>query len=324
MSKEELVSKLREKVHQNQGEIGLCWRNFSFPGNVPSRPIKVFHYVTGQICGELIKSNGQQSKSLNLGYVGGPRSDNSEESHIFYADYVIPSKGILEKKANGTLFLASPEEWETLRDVGYISFALEELGGAFKNSFQMNRTHLTDFGLCVGENDVRGFCEENRLRFYEEGFELLRDSKKRREFIDGHYTKERENLGENLVRAISGLKDIEHNLRRIEERVLASTCTLVYGQERHEEWSNKEAVGKYWDIKSGAYASLSEVQSLLASAKEKELGRLGEISGEIIGFPGSVEVGMYLDYASTLNDSTGELVKGMNQHLVDEEKKAYT
>ncbi len=332
MPKEELISALKEKVHQNQGNVGLCWRNFSFPGEItgdliPPIPHKVLHYVAGQICGEFVEYKKLQTEILH-NLVLGFGSVDLGESHIIFADYGIPSEGVLKKKANGRLFSASSGEWEKLLDGDYISFSLEELDNTFKDPLvQMvgNSNPLKDFGLCFGEGEIREFCEEKNLEFDEEGFEFLLDSEKRKGFIEGHYTKEREMLGENLVRSVSKLKYFEAKLRSVEERVLSSTCWLVREQDGHyEEWSNKEAVNKYWDLRGSAGKSLSETQSFLTSAKEKKLERLGKISGKVIGFPGSVEVETYLDYASSLNNSTKDLIADMNQHLAAAKKKAYS
>lgn len=317
----ENISQINNKINERRGEVILCARDFYVPGEItgdfaPPVGQNYYHYEAGLIGGRIKK----EENTIRINPLIPSLSLNPlERSYSLIGDYSIPIKRKISGFINADSFYWKIKDLENIKD-GEISInSLREL-----SNIKLKDKYLREFSLLIGNEEVRNFLNQRKIKNPEELFKTLQNEDFVNDKIDKYYTGKRTELANELVWISSDLKRLKNELDSIRENVLSSNLSTSLGQDGVEtEWSN-DSVYSLYDLKKKKIEIEENLPKLFKRAKEINLSALEKISGEVIGFPASITVNEFVDYTNSLLSSVTKLFQEMGAHIKEQEKKAYS
>jgi len=125
----------------------------------------------------------------------------------------------------------------------------------------------------------------------------------------------------DFVMSVSKLSVLEHELSKIESKVLDSAFTPLKEDDYLTEdgkikspWSNPEETKRYFDLKGTIEKQLDETKNYLNRIKEDH-SKLDYVDGISVGFPAKVSFNGYLKYVESMANSVTNKLVVMDEHV---------
>jgi hypothetical protein len=320
---------LGEKVKQHQNEAIFCLREFEIAGEVTGDfigPIsdEFYHYEAGIIKGELQLAD-QKKQLLDIFTI--PLFGMNHETHHLYGSHFVPVDRKISKTEryfqNALYF--DIKELEKIKS-GQIILDMHDFVRSNPMDLSLDRkeSRLKKINLLAGNDEVKEFLKEKKIRNYNELFEILHNPSCAQERVDAHYNRERKNLADKLVKTMHEINEIDINAEEIEERVMKATFRREAEQHgSYLTWGEDTGVIENYRKLNNAFGNMqAEFGEILNEGEKIKLGTLKEIRADVIGFPAGVPPDEYILFAKGMISSAAKRMKNMNKHIAEEEKKA--
>ena len=307
---DEKVSKISEKVKSKQGEIVLCFREFSIPsqntGCFPAPSHDFSHYEAGIINGEVQQLPEMKTEFIDLDKgLWVMKAHNSISSYLAMGNHVIP----VDRKLDSYLpffndFQFDMEKLEHLQqgqiliDNRGLAESIDELSAYFGTL--RHAGYNRRFNLLIGDEEVNNFLTvERRIGNSHELFSVLKDKIHTDAKIKEHYYEKRKSLGKSLVVTTNIIANAVQEIREMEDNLMNAKFVWISDYDNgYRNWddSHNAQVCRYEKLKIQISEKRKDLISQLGEGEKLyEKGKIVEplISGYVVGYPSTLTFDYY-------------------------------
>lgn len=324
----EKVSEISEKVKNKQGEMILCFREFSIPGpNTGDFIGPLSHdfsqYEAGIINGKMEDLPEMKTQIINLDKgLWITKAPAPISSYLAMGNHVIPVDRKLEGFTSPLLasFTFKIEELENLRqgeiliDSRGLAESVDEL--SLYMGTMSHRDYHRRFNLLIGDKEVNQFLLEKKIQGSQDLVDILKNKSHSEAMIQDYYSEKAKDIGKTLVITTNAIANAIEEIREMETNLMHAKYGYISGYDggyfNWDEAHNAQVsrYGKLKDLISGKKeileAQLKEAEGLYRNKKVQE----PMIDLSIIGFPTTI-----LPFEFYANTTRYKLIPQMEETL---------
>ena len=297
----EKISEISKRVKSKQGEMVLCFRDFSIPsdniGCFPSPSHDFSQYEAGIIDGETQKLSEMKIQAIPLEKGVLILKAHHYMSYTAIGDHVIPVDRRLDGFISyfGNSFTFDIEELENLRQGEIL---IDSRGVAESTSelsrYITSREYSHKFNLLIGDEEVNQFLSEKKVQGSQDLVDILKGKSRSEAMIRDFYLEKGRSLGKSLVTTTNAIANAIEEIREMEDALMHAKYSYISSHDGgYFNWddSHNAQVARYETLKKQIFGKreilekqLKEAEGLYKNKKVQE----PMIDLTVVGFPTTI------------------------------------